>query len=218
MAVAPPLPPGCGRQCARTDRSLLYICRAAFQSIMFCDRPGASSVPPDLPRYPPFSQTTPTTPPHSRRAPSPPGAGRRAAVRHAPTSGRHASAAFPTFRGSTATGAGVPSEPSAPTTRGARHLATGAPPGGRGGPWELFQPREEPAEESRSGAARQMKMWIRGVLFPDCGYPRRAAVHLKLPTPSRRPPCISYGLPATHKYPLPAITHKYKYPPFATFA
>ena len=28
-------------------------------------------------------------------------------------------------------------------------------------------------------------------------------------------PRISYGLPATHKYPLPANTHKYKYLPFA---
>ena len=29
-------------------------------------------------------------------------------------------------------------------------------------------------------------------------------------------PRISYGLPATHKYPLPASTHKYKYLPFAS--
>ena len=32
------------------------------------------------------------------------------------------------------------------------------------------------------------------------------------------PPSISYGLPATHKYPLPESTHKYKYLPFAPIA
>ena len=32
------------------------------------------------------------------------------------------------------------------------------------------------------------------------------------------PPRISYGLPATHNYPLPASTHKYNYLPFAPIA
>ena len=32
------------------------------------------------------------------------------------------------------------------------------------------------------------------------------------------PPRISYGLQATHKYPLPAGTHKYMYLPFALIA
>ena len=32
------------------------------------------------------------------------------------------------------------------------------------------------------------------------------------------PPRIWYGLPATHKYPPPASTHKYKYLPFAPIA
>ena len=54
----------------------------------------------------------------------------------------------------------------------------------------------------------------RGVLFLGFGYPRRAAAHLNYP----HPPRISYGLPATHKYPLPASTHKYKYLPFAPIA
>ena len=50
-------------------------------------------------------------------------------------------------------------------------------------------------------------MYARGVLFRVVATSAAPQFTSNYPHPHR----ISYGLPATHKYPLPTSTHKYKY-------